>query len=120
MPICNNPPHVFRYASSIRARIGTSESSRQLATGADQAPERPRKSAIGIQDINQMIIIINAGREVDWGTKERSRVRCWKRRGENASVSAHTNMVAKQCPRRERLWCADEWINRGCEEHEAV
>lgn len=38
-------------------------------------------------------------------------MRCWKRGGENASVSAHTNMVAKQCPRRERLWCADEWIN---------
>lgn len=28
-------------------------------------------------------------------------MRCWKRRGENASVSAHTNMVAKQCPIRE-------------------
>lgn len=49
-----------------------------------------------------MIIIINAGREVDWRDEgARSQVRCWKRRGENASVSAHTNMMAKQCPRRE-------------------
>jgi hypothetical protein len=100
MPVCNNPPHVFRYASSIRARIGTSESSRQLATGADQAPERPRKPAIGIQDINQMIIIINAGRRSTGRRRRGRRVRCWKRGGENASVSAHTNMVAKQWPKK--------------------
>jgi len=47
-----------------------------------------------------MIIIINAvgGRLEGEGT--RSQLRSRNRRGENASVSAHTNMVAKQCPQR--------------------
>jgi len=39
--------------------------------------------------------------EVNWrGEGVRSRLRSGNRRGEDASVSAHTNMVAKQCPKK--------------------
>lgn len=43
-----------------------------------------------------------AGSGVNWWGEEgaRSRVRSGNRRGEDAGVSAHTNMVAKQCPNK--------------------
>ena len=68
-----------------------SESSRQLATGADQAPKRPRWAAIGIQGINQMIIIINVGRRSTGGTKERGRgCVSWNGGGEKCQcIGAH-------------------------------